>query len=270
MTALAASWMVAAGESGGSGRVIGGLRAEKNLTQQGLASEVTLAGLPWSRSTVGKVESGQRGLGLVEALAVAMALDVPLSDLLQVEGFVNVGDGRWTPKCVQAAVVGEAGKLTQDEAYWSPALERESQNQADRAKALSPDVIKAAFGQMRDFDHKFRLRWDLESAPWGARRKLSNRVGKLETEAARRIELATRLEVSPPDVVAAVDRLGWQSIEVERDRRVSRDPKSENAAPRTLGALRGHAMREMDAELIDQIEAAATRSAAKLLSEEKQ
>jgi transcriptional regulator with XRE-family HTH domain len=241
------------------GKAIERRRSEVGITQQALASEVALTGLSWNRSTVGKVERGSRSLDVAEVLAITVALEVSLAELLSFDEMVNVGEGRWTTQFVQAALIGAAGDLQVDEAYWSPALEREQGQLADAIKNLNP-----VFEMVNAHHKRFRLRWDLEAAPYGAWKRLLERAGKLEEDAAKRLALSTRLEVNSADIVAAVDLLKWGSLEDERDRRALEDPKSAGATPRVLGVLRGHAMRAMDLELIDQIEAAADRAAAKV------
>ena len=59
-------------------RNIAALRAKANLTQQGLADEMLLRGVAWTRETVAQVETTNRRIGLTEAIAVAACLDVPL------------------------------------------------------------------------------------------------------------------------------------------------------------------------------------------------
>ncbi len=71
-------------------RNVAALRSKANLTQQGLADEMLLRGIPWTRETVAQVETTNRRLGFTEAIAVAACLDVPLARLAA----TGVSDGR--------------------------------------------------------------------------------------------------------------------------------------------------------------------------------
>ena len=62
-------------------RNVAALRSKANLTQQGLADEMLLRGIAWTRETVAQVETTSRRLGFTEAIVVAACLDVPLARL---------------------------------------------------------------------------------------------------------------------------------------------------------------------------------------------
>ena len=62
-------------------RNIATLRAKVGLTQQGLADEMLLRGIGWTREIVAQVETTNRRIGFTEAIAVAACLDVPLARL---------------------------------------------------------------------------------------------------------------------------------------------------------------------------------------------
>jgi DNA-binding XRE family transcriptional regulator len=60
-------------------RNVATLRSKANLTQQGLADEMLLRGIAWTRETVAQVETTNRRLGFTEAIVVAACLDVPVA-----------------------------------------------------------------------------------------------------------------------------------------------------------------------------------------------
>ena len=62
-------------------RNVAALRSKANLTQQGLADEMLLRGIAWTRETVAQVETTNRRLGFTEAIVVAACLDVPVARL---------------------------------------------------------------------------------------------------------------------------------------------------------------------------------------------
>ena len=74
-------------------RNVAALRSKANLTQQGLADEMLLRGITWTRETVAQVETTNRRLGFTEAIAVAACLDVPIARLTAT-GCGNRGRGR--------------------------------------------------------------------------------------------------------------------------------------------------------------------------------
>ena len=74
-------------------RNVAALRSKANLTQQGLADEMLLRGIAWTRETVAQVETTNRRLGFTEAIVVAACLDVPVARLTAT-GAATVGGGR--------------------------------------------------------------------------------------------------------------------------------------------------------------------------------
>jgi transcriptional regulator with XRE-family HTH domain len=57
-------------------------RRRQGLTQAQLAEKVTSRGVPMARESVAKTETGVRGLTLNDAIAIAVALGVPLTTLM--------------------------------------------------------------------------------------------------------------------------------------------------------------------------------------------
>ena len=99
-------------------RNVAALRSKANLTQQGLADEMLLRGIAWTRETVAQVETTSRRLGFTEAIVVAACLDVPLARLTATgAATVSVGEGEWTAAYLGAAIAGTAGDVFPPESY---------------------------------------------------------------------------------------------------------------------------------------------------------
>ncbi len=93
-------------------RNVATLRSKAGLTQQGLADEMLLRGIAWTRETVAQVETTNRRMGLTEAVAVAASLDVPLARLAATGAdAMAVGDAEWTTAYLGAAIAGTAGDV---------------------------------------------------------------------------------------------------------------------------------------------------------------
>ncbi len=102
-------------------RNIAALRAKANLTQQGLADEMQLRGIGWTRETVAQVETTNRRIGLTEAIAVAACLEVPLARLTATGAdSVAVGDSRWSTAYVAAAIAGTTADVFAPDSYAVP------------------------------------------------------------------------------------------------------------------------------------------------------
>lgn len=99
-------------------RNVAALRAKANLTQQGLADEMLLRGIPWTRETVAQVETTSRRLGFTEAIAVAACLDVPLARLTTTgAAVVHFGESEWTSAYLGAVIAGTAADVFPPESY---------------------------------------------------------------------------------------------------------------------------------------------------------
>jgi transcriptional regulator with XRE-family HTH domain len=73
------------------GRRLHDLREQAGLTQQQLADMMRAAGSKMHRSTIGKIEAGERVVSIGEAAQFAEVLDLKLTDML------TVGHGRLVP-----------------------------------------------------------------------------------------------------------------------------------------------------------------------------
>jgi transcriptional regulator with XRE-family HTH domain len=79
------------------GRRLGYMRKEAGLTQQQLADVMRGRGLKMHRSTIGKIEAGERVVSVGEADQFAEALGIDLRQLL------NVGQSRWVQAQLKVA-----------------------------------------------------------------------------------------------------------------------------------------------------------------------
>lgn len=220
------------------------LRTAAGKTQGQVAEHLAMRGINWRRSTVAQIETARRQVGLAEALALADVLDVPLVELLRVETPVQVELGRWHPKFLVAALEGTTGDLLATETYTSPSRERMYAQ------------INAIFRALSSAEQSHAARW-----PGREYERDVEAVTPLEEATARRIESQVRLGVRGWDVVAAADTLWGRPLGRERDRRAKRRATTK-ASQRTLQAVRGLVMRELDKELAAGIEEAADRAAA--------
>ena len=202
-------------------------------------------GIAWRRSTVAQVETGRRALSFAEALAVAAALRVPLAEILHADAPVVVDGGMWHPKFMAAAVAGVTGDLLVGETFMSPARERMHAQ------------VKGAFLATAANDQSHTDRW-----PGRSNDADVDAASALDVAAARRIEAALRLTVRPWDVVAASATLWGRTLDAERDRRTKARTKAK-ASARSLQAVRGLVMRQLDKELAAAIDEAADRAARK-------
>jgi len=123
-------------------RNVAAIGSKANLTQQGLADEMLLRGIPWTRETVAQVETTNRKLGFAEAIAVAASLDVPIARLTATGApTVAVGESLWSAAYLGAAIAGTAGDVFPPESYASLA------NRAPEPQAtttLAPPTTPAA------------------------------------------------------------------------------------------------------------------------------
>src|ERR1700730_13184848 len=90
-------------------RNVATLRSKANLTQQGLADEMLLRGIAWTRETVAQVETTNRRLGFTEAIVVAACLDVPVARLTATgSDTVSAGDSEWSGAYLRAPIPATA------------------------------------------------------------------------------------------------------------------------------------------------------------------
>jgi transcriptional regulator with XRE-family HTH domain len=216
------------------------LRREAGWTQDHVARLMRYRGLFWNRATVAQVETRRRQVGAVELLALFNSFAVEPEEFFRTEApFVRVGDADWN-----SDMAANALRTTPDQP-------------AELTQSQSPDLRD-------DLDASVKAtRWFLDSLAkwdWG---NLTNRqrraiIGSEDaTRAAKRLSNATFRPVSFIDVAGAAFQLYGRSISEERDARVSDQLRDKpEPTPRTMQALRGHVMRQLDREILAAIHAA--------------
>jgi DNA-binding XRE family transcriptional regulator len=241
-------------------RNIAVLRAKAGLTQQALADEMLLRGVPWTRETVAQVETTNRRIGLSEAIAVAACLDVPLARLTATGAdVVHVGDSRWTTAYLAAAIAGTAGDVFSPESYAAPArlrYEEPSDPWGDEQPAATRPV--APGDTPLELERRRRPR---ERRPVDATEPPPAERPAVATEAqhrtAERIERRLRLRVTAGDVDTTAQHLWSRSLDAERDRRVA---ERQSLTGGSLPTIRGHISRDLDRELAHEMEKQAERA----------
>ena len=230
-------------------RNVAALRSKANLTQQGLADEMLLRGIAWTRETVAQVETTNRRLGFTEAIVVAACLDVPVARLTATgAATVAVGESEWTAAYLGAAIAGTTGDIFPPESYASP-----SARTPQPPEAAEPPVRVAAPEEVPDRRRgpgERRVAAESESDQQG-RRATDRPVPQAPQKAAERIERRLRLRVTASDVDAAAQQLWSRSLDAERERRVS-DRHALTGG--SLKTIRGHVSRDLDREIAYEME----------------
>jgi transcriptional regulator with XRE-family HTH domain len=238
-------------------RNVAALRSKANLTQQGLADEMLLRGIPWTRETVAQVETTNRRLGFTEAIAVAACLDVPLARL-PATGVtaVGVGESEWTAAYLGAAIAGTAGDVFPPETYASRSAPPGAVDEA-------PAVRRAAAEPVPD-----RRQGPRERRSGGpdddALGRRSEAPAPTQQKAAERIERRLRLRVTAGDVDTTAHHLWSRSLESEKERRVK---ERQALTGGSLKTIRGHVARDLDRELAHEMEQQSGRDTAPARSE---
>ena len=228
-------------------RNVAALRSKANLTQQGLADEMLLRGIAWTRETVAQVETTNRRLGFTEAIVVAACLDVPIARLTATgAATVAVGEGEWSAAYLGAAIAGTAGDIFPPESYTSPSARR-----APPAE-VEPPVRVAAPEEVPDRRRgpgERRVADEGEAEPQG--RRSTDRPAQAPQKTAERIERRLRLRVTASDVDATAQQLWSRSLDSERERRVT-DRHALTGG--SLKTIRGHVSRDLDREIAHEME----------------
>jgi transcriptional regulator with XRE-family HTH domain len=238
-------------------RNVAALRSKANLTQQGLADEMLLRGITWTRETVAQVETTNRRLGFTEAIAVAACLDVPVARLTATgAATVTVGESEWSAAYLGAAIAGTAGDVFPPESYASPA-ERPAQAAAPEPLTPSSPVSPGAVGapdqeverRRGPFERRLVDPDDLERS--GRQSNAPEPQTQAPQKTAERIERRMRLRVTASDVDATAQHLWSRSLESERERRVT-DRHALTGG--SLKTIRGHVSRDLDREIAHEME----------------
>ena len=235
-------------------RNIAALRAKVGLTQQGLADEMFVRGIGWTRETVAQVETTNRRIGLTEAIAVAACLDVPLARLTSTGAdSVAVGDSRWTTAYLSAAVAGTAGDVFPLESYAAPV--RSSVDERSTAwDDVAPRTARAGDPSL-ELERRRRSRdrrpADASEAARGPDVRTPVEASDAPQRAAERIERRLRLRVTASDVDSTAQHLYSRSLEAERERRVT---DRHTLTGGSLSTIRGHVSRDLDREIAHEME----------------
>jgi transcriptional regulator with XRE-family HTH domain len=236
-------------------RNIAALRAKAGLTQQGLADEMLLRGIGWTRETVAQVETTNRRIGLTEAIAVAACLDVPLARLTTTGAdSVAVGHSRWSTAYVAAAIAGTAADVFPPESYAVPThivYEDEVPGWGEEHAQRSPAAGTSPMELERRRRSRDRRTVDPSEAggapdPWS-----EPETSDAPQRAAERIERRLRLRVTAGDVDSTAQRLWSRSLDAERERRVT---DRHTLTGGSLPTIRGHVTRDLDRELAHEME----------------
>ncbi len=235
-------------------RNVAALRSKANLTQQGLADEMLLRGIAWTRETVAQVETTNRRLGFTEAIAVAACLDVPVARLASTgAAAVTVGESEWTAPYLGAAIAGTAGDIFPPESYASrsPLLARSAAVTDPPNGPIPPE--DSSDRRAGPTERRLGDVGDSES------RERRDAVGPAQTpqRTAERIERRLRLRVTAGDVDNTAQHLWSRSLESERERRVT-DRHALTGG--SLQTIRGHVSRDLDRELAHELEQVAAPS----------
>jgi len=234
-------------------RNIAALRAKEGLTQQGLADEMFLRGVGWTRETVAQVETTNRRIGLTEAIAAAASLDVPLARLAATGAdSVAVGDSRWTTAYLTAAIAGTADDLFPTDSYAAPlpAYHDDPANVWDEVptRATAPGSSPMELERRR----RPRERRPADGPPIGGQDvRTPDGASDAPQKAAERLERRLRLRVTAGDVDSTAQRLYSRSLEDERERRVS---DRHTLTGGSLPTIRGHVSRDLDREIAHEME----------------
>src|ERR1700677_1657834 len=231
-------------------RNVAALRSKANLTQQGLADEMLLRGIAWTRETVAQVETTNRRLGFTEAIVVAACLDVP-GARLTATGLptVAVGESEWTAAYLGAAVAGTTGDIFPPESYASHAGRPvQPPETTSPMRAVPPDEVSdRRRGDRRTVE-------GLDSEPVTPRE--TEAPAQTPQKTAERIERRLRLRVTASDVDATAQQLWSRSLESERERRVT-DRHALTGG--SLNTIRGHVSRDLDEMSPEEVTWEATR-----------
>lgn len=236
-------------------RNVAALRSKANLTQQGLADEMLLRGIAWTRETVAQVETTSRRLGFAEAIAVAASLDVPLARLAATgAGTVAMGESEWTAAYLGAAIAGTTGDVFPPESYASRSPRQAAPEVAPAPAGVATDSPNRSIPPPEAPERRSGLPerrvTDLPDVE-APRRRFADGPAQTQQKTAERIERRLRLRVTASDVDSTAQHLWSRSLESEKERRVS-DRHALTGG--SLKTIRGHVSRDLDRELAHEME----------------
>jgi hypothetical protein len=229
-------------------RNVAALRSKANLTQQGLADEMLLRGIAWTRETVAQVETTNRRLGFTEAIVVAACLDIPVARLTATgAATVAVGEGEWSAAYLGAAIAGTTDDIFPPESYASPGAR--VVETPDRTEAAAHPTAPEEVPDRRRGLGERRVVEPGESEERG--RRTTDVPVQAQQKTAERIERRLRLRVTASDVDATAQQLWSRSLDAERERRVT-DRHALTGG--SLKTIRGHVSRDLDREIAHEME----------------
>ncbi len=195
------------------------VRENSEMTAEALAGMSRFVGLHWDRSTVTRIELGQRQVTAAELVALAVLYGKPLADLLPDETCQVTPEMAATPEALRRILVGHSprGGVQFGAEFW---------DEFDRAKAK---LLQTA----RDFDARY---------PKVPGMQVMNAARYAKDEAITKA--ARKLNVEPLDVAIASIQTFDRSLTEERDARVG-----EHGTMRARQAKRGHVTRQLLEEL---------------------
>jgi len=233
-------------------RNIATLRAKVGLTQQGLADEMFLRGIGWTREIVAQVETTNRRIGLTEAIAVAACLDVPLARLAATGAdSVAVGEGRWTTAYLAAAIAGTAGDVFATDSYAAPLRSYADDLMPDWDEPPARPTAPGGAEPERRRRPRDRRPVDPSEARPSEDQRPSVEPSDAPQRTAERIERRLRLRVTAGDVDTTAQHLYSRSLEAERERRVT---DRHTLTGGSLPTIRGHVSRDLDREIAHEME----------------
>lgn len=212
------------------GRRVREIRESRGLRQEEMSQRLQAFGVNWNRSMTAKVERGERGVTLEEAVLLTYALDVPLSELVPADGKVDLtAQARRVPLATVRDVLagGHRWDIDYGDLPIGRALRADLESYPERLKLcrrIWPDA------QASDF----------ANAQGG--------IGEAEGKAAK------RLGVEPVVVSVAAFKTWGRSLTAERDIRAAKE--GEGMSPASRRAHRGQITRQLVAELAQVIKEA--------------
>ena len=228
------------------GKGIRAARERKGWRQEDAAAQFRFYGLTtWRRSTVADVERGRRRPPIGDLLLVALALDVTLAELIDIDVVerIDLGDGASMGAAeVRALLSGNRealDTLPDEDAHWVP-------GNNDFA-----DLYKRADAEVQELRALVQPLLDASPKPPSA--KIWRDAMRRSTEAE--IRAATRIGVEPAQLKVAAQVLYDKTFESERDERAGVGSGMQEE-PASVQARRGHAARAVVTELESFIAAA--------------
>jgi transcriptional regulator with XRE-family HTH domain len=207
------------------------VRENAGHTAADVAAAAQLLGLSWDRSTVARIELGQRNVTAAELLAMTQVYDVAVADLLPTEA------ARLTD-VLTATPAGLADSLTGAGPHDGWDFER------------GAEVIMDAFRGMAD-------RLNAVQARLPGARLLTIAAAAKHFRDETTTKAARRLDATAEEVAVAAQQLWQRSLAAERDARV--EAMGPVTSARARQARRGHVTRAMLDDLAPQVLALRTR-----------